>query len=1014
MFKYSFIVVIFFLLTVTISAQTVLRGKVFDNKDKETLIGAAVEVVGKKIGTVTNSDGNYELTIIEKDPTKIRLEISYLGYKSKLIKLANLSPLKIYLDAQSNELTEVVVTSSYGTKKSREDLVGSLTVVKAADLQVNQAIESVDKMLDGIAAGVIITSGSQIGAPVKIDIRGQGSLTPLNNNLIGSSTQPLIIVDGIVMGEETGFDDPIFDGNGALSESFKNPLSKISPEDIESITILKDASAVGLYGADAANGVILIKTKRSTSKKLNISAFTQYGRSSSINRIKYLTGPEFYDLKKEFRLNFGDSPANAAIAAGSNTINTDWFDLTNQDGSFSRYGLNMSTGFGNFSLRASFTLLNNQEPQIENSFKRYGGSLAVGYVTKKISSQLTFTPSYINQNSPNTLFSFALPSNISAFNEDRSYANTGYNGIGNPIAIAKQNLDQSKTLGGLMSWNFAYYFTPNFKISNIVGVDYSDKEQQSYRNASNESGHFNGTFIATLPDNTTASFPNWGRRLDSYRNLFRWNQSVQLLYEKKINKNSFDGIVGFELQRENAEARSVLGTGFVDPFVLNEARLAKFSFRDNNISSESARRSVIGQVNYNFDKKYFLTVNLRRDESSSFGSDIDPALNGGIGLSWNASNENMFKNVQWLDLLKLRASYGVTGNSRIGPYRSRGLYTISTGGTFATPQTPPNPFLSWERNYKSNIGLDLTIFNRFAMTLEYFNDNIRDQIVSRAIPAEIGFSSIQINGADMYNRGLEYSISAPIFQSPKFAWKTNFNISTLANKVTGLVGLGSQFSSSELARAQKIGTSTTAIWGINFAGIDPATGRELFTKNGELYDAATYRTLYNVNDWEMIGNSQPDFYGGLQNTFTIYGKLSVAVRGSFRYGDQTLLQDDLISKYTQIENRNLANNALDRWRQPGDLASHPIANATNPLFPNSSRFLYDASHIKLQNININYQFASKDLGLKGFKNISLFLDVSNVAYFYRQKSPEGRNGYAELRFTYPEARTLTFGTQINL
>lgn len=1014
MLRYTCTVFILLLLPFWAIGQTVLRGKVFDNKDKETLIGAAVEVVGTKTGTVTDSDGNYELTINEKDLTKIRLEISYLGYKSKIVKVQNLTPMKIYLDAQSNELTEVVVTSSYGTRKSREELVGSLTVVKAADLQVNQAIESVDKMLDGVAAGVIISSSSQIGAPVKIDIRGQGSLTPLNNNLVGSSTQPLIIVDGIVMGEETGFDDQIFDGSGTLSESFKNPLSKISPEDIESITILKDASAVGLYGADAANGVILIKTKKSTSKKLNVSAFTQYGRSTSINKIKYLTGPEFYDLKKEYRLNFGDSPANAEIAAGSNTINTDWFDLTNRDGSFSRYGLNMSTGFGNFSLRTSITLLNNQEPQIENSFKRYGGSLALGYVTKKFSSQVTLTPSYINQNSPNTLFSFALPPNISAYNEDGSYTNTGYNGLGNPIAVAKQNIDKSNTLGGLASWNINYQITQNLKISNIVGIDYSDKEQTSYRNGTNESGHFNGTFIATLPDNSQVTYPNWGRRLDSYRNLFKWNQSVQLLYEKKIKRNSFDGILGLELQKEAAEARSVLGTGFIDPFIVNEASLAKSTFRDNNISSESARRSIIGQVNYNFDKKYFLTLNLRRDESSSFGSDIDPALNGGIGFSWNISNEGIFKNIQWLDLLKLRTSYGVTGNSRIGPYRSRGLYTVSSGGTYATPQTPPNPFLSWERNYKSNIGLDLTLFKRCSMTLEYFNDNIKDQIVSRDIPLEIGFSSIQINGADMYNRGIEYSISAPIIQSPKFAWKTNFNVSTLSNKVTGLVGLGSKFSSSELARAQKVGTSTTSIWGINFAGIDPATGRELFAKNGEIYDAATYKSLYNTNDWEIIGNSQPNFYGGMQNTFTINGKLSIAVRGSFRYGDKELLRDDLLSKYTQIENRNLANNALDRWRKPGDLASHPIANSTNPIFPNSSRFLYDASHIKLQNINLNYQFSSQDLGLRGFKNISLFLDVSNVAYFYKQKSPEGRNGYAELRFTYPEARTFTFGTQINL
>lgn len=986
-----------------------VKGNVKSKVDKENLIGASVLINGTNIGGATDLDGNFSFLVASNKLLNAQLEVTYLGFRKQLIPYKGQSFFSITLDEAANELKEVVITSSYGTTKAREDITSSIQTITADELQVSQAVESFDKMLDGVAAGVIITAPSTIGGAVKIDIRGQGSLTPLSGSLVGSSTQPLIIIDGVIMAEEAGFDNEIFNGTGTLSEEFKNPLSKIAPEDIESISILKDAAAVGLYGADAANGVILIKTKKSKNKKPTYSFSTQYGVSQAINKINYLSGDQFYDLKKEYRLAFGDTEQQATLSAGRRDVNTNWFDLLNKNGNFQRYSFSTSFGKGIWNIRASANILKNNEAQIQNNFTRSGLNLNFGFITKRWSSQWVVTPSYVVQNTPNNLFSFAYPSNLSAQNSDGSYTEFGYNQLGNPLAVANQNTNNLKTIGGLLSWNLSYQITSNLKLSTIVGLDRSNKTQLRYFSAENESGRYNGSFVR---DGVT--YPNWGRRLDYFRNTQRWNQSTQLFYEKSLNKHHFDAIAGFELQREASDAERLLGTGYLQPQVNNEADAGN-TFSQNTTLSESARISMISQVNYDFNKKYFLVFNLRRDESSSFGGDTDPAINGGLGVSWNLHNESFLNSISQLDLLKFRLSYGVTGNSRIGPYRSLGLYNqdlLTAGGyngnPYAVPSTAPNPNLSWERNYKFSAGIDVAFLKRYKATVEFFNDNIKDQIVSRNVSPEIGFTSLQINGASMYNRGLELSLAADWYKGNRLNWKTSFNASTLSNKITSLLGLGSAFSTSERASAQRIGFPTSAIWGVQSGGIDPATGREIFIKNGQYYDGATYTKSFDVNDWVVLGNSQPDLYGGIQNTIS-YSALTLSIRGSYRWGEDVLIQDDLISKYTQIENRNLTTNALNRWRAPGDIALHPSASPFHPIVPNSSRFLYDVSHFRLQNINISYALKN----VFNLKAANVYIDVSNVLYLYRSQAPEGENGIAQLRFTYPEARTITSGIQIN-
>ncbi len=1017
-FKY-FLCTLFFIFSVVMFSQTErkIKGVLLDSQTKKPIVGGTVRSKKTTAKTVSDFDGSFSLTIKSSDIESEMLIFSFIGYQTKYVKIGTNNSLTVFLVEENAILTEVVITSSYGTKKRKEESVGSVVTVKASDLQVQQAAESFDKMLDGLAAGVQVTGSSTISSPVKINIRGQGTLTPLNGNLTGTSTQPLIIIDGVVMTEEAGFDNELFDGIGTLTEQFKNPLSKISPEDIETLTILKDAAAVGIYGADAANGVILITTKKSKSKKIDFNFSTQTGFSSPINKIKFLSGPQYFELKKEYYLSQGQSLAQATANAGASTIDTNWFDLTSRDGSFQRYNFSSSFGINNWNFRASLNTLFNNEPQIENNFKRYGGNLNTGYSTKKFSIQLSVTPSLTIQNAPNTLSNYPLAPNLEAYNPDGSFALLG-NAFGNPIAVAYQNLNYTKTFGAIASINASYYLTEKLKISTVIGVDYADKNQNRYFSGDNETGRLNGTFAVKNPDGTSTTYNNWGRRIDYSRNSLRWNQSTQLYYENTRGKHGFDGMIGLELQREKTDNARQSGQGYINYGPVNIASAAN-KFTQNAYLSENAKRSVFSQFNYNYDKRYFFLLNVRRDESSAFGSDVDAALNSGAGFSWNISSEKWMQKISWVDFLKFRASYGVTGNSRIGSYRALGLYFQDiqgfdgyNGNYYAYPTTAPNANLSWERNYKSNLGIDFNIFKRFKFTIDVFRDNIKDLIVSRDAPPETGFKEVQLNGASMRNQGIEFSMNANWIKTKNFSWTMGFNISKISNVNTELKGFGEDYSTSNRARAQKVGYSTSAIWGIQSAGIDPATGKELFLKNGQIYDAATYDKLFTQADWEVIGDTQPDFFGGIQNSFNFFKNITLSVRATYKYGGKDLIDSDF-TNYRQILSKNFSVNLLDRWKQQGDVAANPIVSDSNPLFSNSSRFLYDTTNIKIQNINLSYSLPVKKMNIKIFDAASFFCDVSNVVYFYRQKSPAGKNGYAEYANPYPEARTLTFGFQAN-
>ncbi len=995
--------------------ERLIKGKVYSAVDKYPLAGATVLIKGTSRGAVTDFNGEFTYLLRDNNIPDLILEAHYLGMKTSQQTVGNKSEFIFYLEESADELDQIIITSSYGTRQLKQEIVGSIATIRSEDIAVEQASESIDKIITGQIAGVLVENTSGIGGPVKINIRGQGSLSPLGNPNLGTSTQPLIIVDGVILTEEVAIDNNFFDASGAFSEDLSNPLSQISPESIESFTVLKDAAAVSIYGADGANGVILITTKKGKKGKAKFGFSSQLGISSAINQIQYLNGEQYSQLTNQYFANTGQSPVPY------NGVNTDWFNLLNRNGVFTKYNFNISGGTNNLSYRTSINYLDIKEPQLGNVTKQINVGMNFGYNYKDLGLQISLTPSYIQKDAPNIYYSFALPPTLSPFNEDNTFADLGIQGLGNPLAAIEQNKNVANTYGIIGSINLNYTINNNIKASTLFGFDLKDKEQDRYFSGENESGQFNGTF-----ELDGVKYPTWGRRLLNLRKSNRWNWQGQLTYETKIAENhQLDILAGLELSEEKTDFSYASGRGFVNPNVINnvadaiqddnpattrdETRALQTFSNDINYNS---RVSAFSQLNYNFKKKYFFLANFRRDESSVFGDDTNVALNGGAGISWIISNEDFMSDEFWIDFLKLKVSYGSTGNSRIGSYRSKGLYQTSFNGyngfDNAVPTAAPNGNLSWEKNKKFNAGIDLNIFKHVNLTLEYYYDDIEDLITSRDLPTETGYNSIQLNAASMYNRGFEFSTKVTWSQAENFKWVTSFNLATLENKVTELVGSGSSFSIAERALAQRIGFSTSTIWGVQWAGIDPATGRDLIEKDGAIYDAATYRTLFNNTDWEPIGDRQPDAFGGFNNSFTFFKQLTVAIRGSYQIGGDFLIQDELVSNYRISVNRNMSVNAFDYWANPGDLAAQPAVTNNNPIITNLSKFVYDNTYLKLNNINFNYNIPlSKDkLFLEA---ASVFVDVTNVAIWYKEKSPADRNGIREFRFTYPQARTISLG-----
>lgn len=911
------------------------------------------------------------------------------------------------------KIEEVIITSSYGTRKLKEEVVGSISTITSKDININQSYESIDKMIAGLAPGVQIVSNSELGKPVDINIRGLGSLVSLNN-IKGTSTQPLIIIDGLIMREDATFQASFFDGSTANSEMNINPLSRISTDNIETINILKDAAAVAIYGAEAANGVILITTKKGRKGRSTYSFTSQYGISQSINKVKYLNGQQYTDLINTYRKNNTTGNFTPTVWNG-NDVN--WFEELNKNGEFFKTNFSAGGGHQFLTYRFGIDYSKNDESKVMNTFEKSGIDASLGFDFKKLQINIYAAYNEIIKNQPNTYFNSILAPTISIYDAQGNFGLTGVAGIANPLAAAHQNIARLKNKSFISSVNASYQITKELKVSSIFGLDTSDKKDVLWRSGLNESGRQTGTF--TL-DGVT--YNRYGRSRINLSDSNKWNWSAQIFYEKKIaEKHSIDAIAGAEIRSTNDFKTAHIGSVFTNhseyqlPWnaasYISATGTPTYNYNLRNLTVENNGRSFFSQVNYDFAKKYYVTGTIRRDESSTFGPDRNASYNGAVGASWLISKENFLKNNTFLKFFRVRGSWGMTGNSRIGSYRSFGLYNVNFNGfvyDYAYPNSsaPPVNQLGWEKNEKLNLGFDFNFKQRFDLTIELYRNNISDMIVSRDTPLETGYTSAEINGSAMYNQGIEISGKAYWFTKKDFRWTSTFNISTVKNKVTDMIGFGDKFSVASNARAQRIGVPTSAIWGYEWLGVNAQNGQDIFLYDGVPTDANQFSA--NTNTYSIIGDSQPDAIGGLNNTM-MFKNFSLSFLFNFQLGGDILIEDEIIDQHRVIGTLNMSANALDYWTIPGVAASNHIPKNNNQIIPNSTKFLYDNTFVKLQNINLSYRIPLEKKQNNFIKNASIFMDCTNVLYWYKEKSPQDKNGVREFRFMYPEMRTISFG-----
>lgn len=972
------------------------EGTVYD-ENKSPLIGVTILIKGTQLGTTSDLDGKFKLKI----PTdKATLKFSFIGYKIKELPISqsNSKNLKIQLEEDVTALDDLIITG-YNIKKDRTKLVGSAQQISGEQLQTERPIESFDKMLSGQIAGLTVENvgGGELGVAPQIRVRGQGSLVSSGSFITASSSQPLFVIDGV----------PIYDTNSSGSasavtafENLFNPLAQINPDDIESITVLKDASATAIYGANASNGVILITTKRANSGKISVNVKYNTGVASAINQIELLNTQEYVMLYRETLLNSGFTEAEAIEQAGSTDIEVDWANIGLRSAQFQSANISMEGGGKNTSARFSLGYFNQEAISVGSELERLSTRINLDMqldTTLKLSYSFGF-----NLNRRNALGFFDAvnaPPNLSPFNPDGSFSTSGrFGDLPNPLAVLAQNENnsQSASVNGNLTLTYAPLKT-NLILTGLIGLDTYQNKSRTYNSQKNASGFNRGGYL-----NLTN------------RENFQWISNLRASWGKTIfGKLQTTFLAGGELTEQTTNIVRTTDADFPydDLRVIGQGR----NQGGNSSRVENATVSYFGNVNLEWDEKYIFNVNVRSDISSIFGGDVSKGVFASVGGAWLLHKENFLAGISKINLLKLRASFGRTGNSRIGSFAARGLYKIGNGNGYAGElgigvDTPENPQLTWESNYKTDISAELGLWkNRLKFTATYYRNNITDAITNIDVPYENGFTSALVNAVDMRNQGIELILEIVPIYKPSFSWSVSLNLATNRNEITKIKIKDADVSSGS-GRGLVLGQDVRTIYGIQYVGVDPQTGKQQFrTNEGTLSEFAG-----EVADLRIpLGSRNPDLFGGLNQNFS-YKQFTFSVLSSFSFGSQISISPFYEQDGRQFFN-NQSKNLLDRWQKPGDITEIPQlslnASASTSV---TYRDIYDNDYLKIENISISYRLARKVVEKLKLESVNVFTQVSNAGYFYFVKKRENRNGIQQYRYLFPEARTFSVGLKVGI
>jgi TonB-dependent starch-binding outer membrane protein SusC len=912
-----------------------ISGRVTDEANKP-IVGATVSARVSKKSVITNEDGQYTIVV---GKTEKRLLVSYIGAEEKQIDIANTTNGNVSLVKKDNSLDEIVVVG-YQVKKKREE-GGAISSVKGKQIQ-NLPNVSVDRALQGRAAGVLVQGNNGIpGGAINVRIRG--------NATFGTNTQPLYVVDGIQINNRL---------DGGFTES--NPLAFLNPNDIESIDVLKDAASAAIYGAQAANGVVLITTKKGKAGKTRFTFGVNSGFTNVLKKFDVLNSQEYVNARAEAdfarfspqaraagvaypflesqRWALGElSSATGASYAGVTSlfnqtkvdsmlgklVNTDWQDAAIQTGISRNFDLGMSGGNEKttFNISANYT---KQEAAFKKvDFTRYGLSADI---THRANSRLVvgtkINLSSFDQKAPFTLGGSFL-GNPSFSSPLVLPVNPIYNGDGtyfglptaqalagvlnqNIVAVNDFNTSNQRTNQMVGAITLDYKITDWLSYRSFVSLDYRIVQGKQYRDPRTNDG------LGVRGRGTVQS--NWNTNI----------LTTQLLnFNSKITKKlKFDGLLAYESRKDFNEGINAAGTGFPS---------ANFTTINAAATAESVgefytgykRVSVFGRANFNYDTKYVLSFIGRRDGSSRFGENNKFGNFGGIIGTWNLDKENFLKNNRTISLLKLRVSYGIVGDdATAGNFDALGLYGSGSqynGAAGINYNSIPNPNIRWQKGQTVNLGLDYGLFkNRITGSVEVFERKTKDALLSRPLSWLNGIGAFTENVGEISVKGIETSINIDVIRPKKeggFAWSTNFNFSFQYNNVTKLYGGLEVLPGDPTIR---VGRSNNSVFTQVYQGVNPATGRPMYL---DTFNNVTYLPI--ARDRRYIGDQEPDYFGGLTNTFSFKG-FTIDVLFNYEYG--RLATDGQVN--FMLENGNRTFNSLrepyeTRWKNPGDITQTP-------------------------------------------------------------------------------------------
>lgn len=933
----------------------------------ETIIGANIMIKGTGTGVSTNIDGEFSIEAAAGD----ELIVSFIGYLTQTIKIDSQKTLNIKLLEDTKTLEEVVVVGY--TVQTKSAVTGSVAVVKADKLKDVNTLE-VGSMLQGKVSGVYVSGSSgEPGHASKIRIRGKGTLN--------SSVSPLWVVDGVIVGEDPG----------------------LNPNEIDNISVLKDGSATALYGSRAANGVIVVTTKRGEYDANKYSVSINAGVSLlSTGRLEMMNSQELYDYQKSWN-------NQSWFTEELLKHNTDWFKEASKPGLYTNANITYTGSSGrmrsfvmtdyyreegaikDFTLDR-FTFRSNNDVKFTDRFT----------MSTKISGSLSRTDS--QQRSVYNTYLY-LPWDF-PYNEDGSIRSgqeqdwRGRDGI-NDMYDLQWNWSRSKKLTVDGTINFNYQITDWLRFESNNYIRYISNRSESYTDKRSRSGQSDKGSLSNSNSLLTKQFTN-----------------QMIRFEKSFGKHKVNALGAYEYTRHFYESTSAEGRGIQPGREILDVTTGIKSI--GGYKDAIATQSALFNANYDYDNRYMGQVSYRMDESSCFGKNNRMGHFFTVSGGWNIQNETFFESLrESVNQLKVRVSYGSLGNTPGAYYGHYPLYSsmMYNDEVAYFPSQMGNADLSWEKCYTTNIGIDARFFDRFGVTIDLYNKNTSDLLYYAPLPNISGYTGQYKNVGAINNKGLEISLNADVIRTSKFQWTSDFNIGFNRNRVTELYGGKPELKG--LKRLEE-GRDMDEWYLREWAGVDPANGSPLwYTTDGN--GKRTTTDSYNKADRVYCGSAAPKFTGGWMNSFSYKG-FTLTANFDFVYGNllynqsRELLDSD--GAYADYNSMKLKS-GWKRWEKEGDIATHPkaINGGNKNSNKSSSRYLEKGNYFSLRNLSLGYSIPEKLCGKLGLQRVNVSCSADNLftltpfSGVSPQLSDSSTDGYAGT--IYPLSRRIVLGLNVS-